>query len=112
MFAVLEACDRYVDSIFGFVMEVGAHHIYDDTWFCHNYRHRSVISMTILFARPIMSRKCLFYSEDPSFSSRFILARSSKFSTITSATSVMMASKQTKDKRKKADKKANIFVFF
>ena len=29
-----------------FVIEVGAHHIYDDTGFCHNYRHRSVISMT------------------------------------------------------------------
>ena len=29
-----------------FVIEVGAHHIYDDTRFCHNYRHRSVISMT------------------------------------------------------------------
>ena len=35
--------------IFGhdfFVIEVGAHHIYDDTGFCHNYRHRSVICMT------------------------------------------------------------------
>src|SRR3954469_9332629 len=29
-----------------FVIEVGAHHIYDDTGFCHNYHHRSVISMT------------------------------------------------------------------
>ena len=29
-----------------FVIQVGAHHIYDDTGFCHNYRHRSVISMT------------------------------------------------------------------
>ena len=23
-----------------FVIEVGAHHIYDDTGFCHNYRHK------------------------------------------------------------------------
>ena len=29
-----------------FFIEVGAHHIYDDTCFCHNYRHRSVITMT------------------------------------------------------------------
>ena len=29
-----------------FVIEVGAHHIYDDTVFCHNYHNRSVISMT------------------------------------------------------------------
>ena len=29
-----------------FVIEVGSHHIYDNTGFCHNYRHRSVISMT------------------------------------------------------------------
>ena len=29
-----------------FVIEVGAHHIYDDTGFFHNYHHRSVISMT------------------------------------------------------------------
>ena len=29
-----------------FVIEVGPHHIYDDTVFCHNYCHRSVISMT------------------------------------------------------------------
>src|SRR6266511_667338 len=29
-----------------FFIEVGAHHIYDDTGFCHNYRHRSVISIT------------------------------------------------------------------
>src|SRR4051812_41040529 len=28
-----------------FVIEVGAHHIYDDTGFCHNYHHRSVICM-------------------------------------------------------------------
>ena len=28
------------------VIEVGAHSIYDDTEFCHNYRHRSVICMT------------------------------------------------------------------
>ena len=28
-----------------FIIEVGSHHIYDDTGFCHNYRHRSVISM-------------------------------------------------------------------
>ena len=32
-----------------FVIEVGAHHIYDDTGFCHNYRHRSDISRTIFF---------------------------------------------------------------
>mgnify|MGYP005825461103 CR=1 FL=1 len=29
-----------------FFIEVGAHHIYDDTGFFHNYRHRSVICMT------------------------------------------------------------------
>src|SRR3989337_2533126 len=47
-----------------FVIEVGAHHIYDDTWFCHSYRHRSVISMTgKKFVRPIMSRMCLFCSD-------------------------------------------------
>ena len=28
-----------------FFIEVGAHHIYDDTGFCHSYLHRSVISM-------------------------------------------------------------------
>ena len=44
-----------------FVIEVGAHHIYDDTGFCHFYRHRSVISMTEKkFIRPKMSRMCLF----------------------------------------------------
>ena len=44
-----------------FVIEVGAHHIYDDTGFCHNYRHRSVIRMTEKnFVRPKMSRMCLF----------------------------------------------------
>ena len=32
-----------------FVIEVGSHHIYDDTGFCHNYCHRSVISMTEKF---------------------------------------------------------------
>src|SRR3954468_382617 len=45
-----------------FVIEVGAHHIYDDTGFCHNYRHRSVICMTEKkFVRPKMSRMCLFF---------------------------------------------------
>src|SRR3954466_3010839 len=44
------------------VIEVGAHHIYDDTGFCHNYCHRSVICMTeIFFVRPKMSRMCLFF---------------------------------------------------
>ena len=44
-----------------FVIEVGAHHIYDDTGFCHNFHHRSVICMTeIFFVRPKMSRICLF----------------------------------------------------
>ena len=45
-----------------FVIEVGAHHIYDDTGFFHNYRHRSVISMTgKKFVRPKISRMCLFF---------------------------------------------------
>src|SRR3954468_12985987 len=45
-----------------FVIEVGAHHIYDDTGFCHNYRHRSVICMTgKKFVRPKMSQMCLFF---------------------------------------------------
>ena len=44
-----------------FVIEVGAHHIYDDTGFYHNYRHRSVISMTKKIVRPKMSRMCLFF---------------------------------------------------
>jgi hypothetical protein len=45
-----------------FVREVGAHHIYDDTCFCHNYRHRSVISMTEkVFVWAIMSQMCLFF---------------------------------------------------
>ena len=44
-----------------FVIEVGAHHIYDDTGFCHNHHHRSVISMTEKFVRPKMSRMCLFF---------------------------------------------------
>ena len=33
-------------SVMIFCIEVGPRHIYDDTGFCHNYRHRSVISMT------------------------------------------------------------------
>src|SRR4051812_10918408 len=45
-----------------FVIEVGAHHIYDDTGFCHNYRHRSVICMTEKkFVRPRMSRSVSFF---------------------------------------------------
>src|SRR3954469_25211887 len=45
-----------------FFIEVGADHIYDDTGFCHNYRHRSVICMTeFFFVRPKMSRMCLFF---------------------------------------------------
>src|SRR3954470_3279433 len=48
-------------SVMIFVIEVGAHHIYDDTGFCHNYRHRSVICMTEKkIVRPKMSRMCLF----------------------------------------------------
>ena len=48
-------------SVMIFVIEVGSHHIYDDTRFCHNYHHRSVICMTeFFFVRPKMSRMCLF----------------------------------------------------
>ena len=33
-------------SVMIFFIEVGSHHIYDDTWFCQNYHHKNVISMT------------------------------------------------------------------
>ena len=36
-------------SVMIFCHKIGAHHIYHDTVFCHNYCHRSVISMTEKF---------------------------------------------------------------
>ena len=49
-------------SVMIFLIEVGARHIYDDTGFCHNYCHRSVICMTeFFFVRPKMSQMCLFF---------------------------------------------------
>ena len=43
-----------------FVIELGAHHIYDDTRFCHNYHHRSVISMTEFFSFGPKCHGCVF----------------------------------------------------
>ena len=47
------AQDEKPISVMIFSQEVGPHHIYDDTCFCHNYHRRSVISMTEKkFVRP------------------------------------------------------------
>ena len=49
-------------SVMIFCHRSRSHHIYDDTGFCHNYRHRSVISMTgKKFVRPKISRVCVFF---------------------------------------------------
>ena len=32
-----------------FLSEVGAHHIYEGTGFCHNYRHRSVLRLQRIY---------------------------------------------------------------
>ena len=48
-------------SVMIFVIEVGAHHIYDYTGFCHNYRHRSVISMTEKNSFGPKCHGCLFF---------------------------------------------------
>ena len=44
-----------------FIIEVGAHHIYDDTGFCHNYHHRSVICMTEKNSFSPKCHGCVFF---------------------------------------------------
>ena len=46
------------------VIAVGAHHIYDDTGFCHNYRHRSVICMTEKNSFGPKCHGCVFFCSE------------------------------------------------
>ena len=48
-------------SVIIFCHRSRTHHIYDDTAFCHNYRHRSVISMTEKLSFGPKCHGCVFF---------------------------------------------------